>query len=99
MSLEQTLMMRDNYDERVVSPLEKLPNGLEVSTAYTYDEGYETAIIDARGIVYPVERYLTKDDSVVGHDRWIEFAKDGIDKTITVLGCYEDNWETRQITL
>lgn len=45
-----------------------------VSTVYTYDCGYETAIIDIDGMVYPVERYGNK-DAEKGHWVWCEKVK------------------------
>ena len=47
---------------------------LMVSTVYTYDCGYETAIVDSNGEVYPVERY-GDGDFEAGHWRWCERAK------------------------
>ena len=93
MTLMDDIGMMNNYDERKVAQ-DVLENGLEVSTAYTTDEGYETAIINTLGKVSPVERYYSKDDAVLGHAVWLAFAADGIGKTITVLVCYQDNWKS-----
>jgi hypothetical protein len=51
--------------------LDKLPNGLEVSTTLTNDCGYETAIIDAEEII-PVERYPDLEAAQAGHKKWVE---------------------------
>lgn len=62
----------NNYESRKVARDEV--NGLEVSTAYTSDYGYETAILDQNG-AHPVERYLDKSAAIVGHAIWLEYAK------------------------
>lgn len=57
-----------NYDSRKVDRTEI--NGVTVSTAYTSDYGYETAIIDENG-VHPVERYGSdRKAAICGHDNW-----------------------------
>ena len=61
-----------NYKSRKVGRTEV--NGIIVSTAYTNDEGYETAILDAKN-AYPVERYKTKEDAEKGHEKWCIEAK------------------------
>lgn len=70
-----------NYDDRKVEGTDV--NGLTVSTVYTTDEGYETAIIDLKEI-YPVERYENKDDAETGHWKWCEKAK-----TLSEIVCLE----------
>lgn len=72
------LDMIGDYDDRKVG--RDLVEGLIVSTAYSTDEGYETAIVDADKKVHPVERYESKELALEGHQRWIESAK-----TITTL--------------
>lgn len=69
------------YDERKVDST--VVDGLRVSTAYSTDCGYETAICDSRGI-YPVERYPDLNSAVVGHSRWVAKAP-GLEE-ITELG-------------
>ena len=59
---------------------------MEVSTAYTSDEGYETAILDENG-TYPVERYFDLADAEKGHWKWCEEAKTA--ETIVMLGGFE----------
>lgn len=77
-----------NYESRKVSR-DELENGLTVSTAYTSDEGYETAILDSDG-AHPVERYDTKEEAEEGHKKWMEKAKEFNDgREITVLGGFE----------
>lgn len=64
----------NNYEDRKVAKIEpKENNGIGVSTAYTSDEGYETALLDANG-VHPVERYDSREESVQGHKKWVSFA-------------------------
>lgn len=46
-------------------------DGLRVSTVYTSDMGYETAILDEKRIV-PVERYESKEKAIIGHDEWVK---------------------------
>lgn len=72
-----------NYEKR---KLEKtiLKNGLKVSTAFTSDCGWETAILDG-GEVHPVERYDTKDEAKQGHDKWVKVISKSPEK-ITKLG-------------
>lgn len=76
--------MVDTYDERKYRK-DCFPNGLKVSTAFTIDMGWETAIIDREG-TKPVERYPTKEEAIEGHKKWVEFAEKGIGKTIIKLG-------------
>ena len=71
----------DNYDDRKVASTKV--NGVTVSTVYTSDEGYETAILDVNG-THPVERYPNKDAAKIGHDKWAEKAKTAT--TIIKLG-------------
>ncbi len=63
-----------------------LDNGLIVSTVLTFDEGYETAIIDNKG-TYPIERYPNEAAAKLGHAKFVkagELAKSG--QVITMLG-------------
>ncbi len=62
-----------NYEERKVGK-DKV-GVFEVSTAYTTDEGYETAIIDKNKSPYPVERYSNKEKAEEGHKKWTEKMK------------------------
>lgn len=62
----------DNYEDRKVGNNEV--NGLTVSTAYSSDEGYETALGDQEGF-HPVQRYETKEEAIVGHYEWMEKAE------------------------
>lgn len=61
-----------NYENRKVA--RDVVAGLTISTAYTSDAGYETAILDKNG-VHPVERYDSQELSVLGHAKWCESAK------------------------
>lgn len=42
---------------------------LIISTVFTSDMGYETAVIDSVG-AHPVERYPDKEHAIRGHARW-----------------------------
>lgn len=72
-----------NYEDRKVNNEEI--DGITISTAWTSDEGYETALCDATDKFYPVERYLTKSGAEEGHKKWCKKIKNGIE-TITILG-------------
>jgi len=73
-----------NYDDRVVANIQPEKNGgIGVDTAYTSDEGYETALLDANG-VHPVERYTSKAKALAGHRKWVKKAK--TIKKVTKLG-------------
>lgn len=61
-----------NYNSRKVSRDEV--NGVTVSTAYTSDCGYETALLDKNG-VHPVERYESQEKAVTGHASWLRKAE------------------------
>ncbi|MFW9872524.1 MAG: hypothetical protein ACFFG0_05425 [Candidatus Thorarchaeota archaeon] len=76
----------NNYDSRKIARVEpEENNGIGVSTAYTSDEGYETALFDSNG-VHPVERYGTKEKAEKGHKKWVDFAKEGNGKKVIKLG-------------
>jgi hypothetical protein len=48
-------------------------NGLVISTVFTTDlEVYETAIQDASGLFYPVQRYADKAEAIEGHKSWCD---------------------------
>ena len=90
--------MRSDYESRKLGRFEpETKDGVTVSTAYTPDMGYETALLDDNG-TYPVERYSTKEEAEVGHTKWVEFAKTANGKTITMLG-YGGLIENEEVTL
>lgn len=72
--------------------------GIIVSTCWTSDEGYETALLDSNG-TYPVERYLTEEDAMKGHCKWLVFAHDANTKTVKKLGGFEGLVEDEEIIL
>ena len=86
-----------NYDKRVVGR-DTSESGIEVSTAYTSDEGYETALLDQNG-VHPVERYGTRTESEQGHKKWLEFANTANGKKVTKLGGLGELVGPEEITL
>lgn len=63
--------MKGNLEERKLGRTEI--GKITVSTVYTPDMGYETAILDSNG-VYPVERYTSKELASKGHEVWVEKA-------------------------
>ena len=75
-------MMR--FLSRIVARVEPEDNGgVGVSTVWTSDEGYETAILDANG-AHPVERYEDEESALQGHERWVSDANKLTE--VTVLG-------------
>ncbi len=64
--------MIGNYEDRKTA--RDLVDGLIVSTCYTTDEGYETAIIDLNK-TYPVQRYETEEQALEGHADWVKQAE------------------------
>ena len=58
-----------NYQDRVIGRDDI--NGITISTAFTSDEGFETALVDSKG-VHPIERYSSKEEAIVGHKKWKE---------------------------
>lgn len=73
-----------NYSDRKVARDEV--DGLTISTAFTSDEGFETAVIDKNG-VHPVQRYGNREESIVGHQEWLKKIVGMTD--ITQLGAWE----------
>ncbi len=64
--------MQGNLDDR---KLDRTKVGkLTISTVFTTDMGYETAILDANG-VHPVERYIDREAAIQGHASWIKKAE------------------------
>lgn len=59
---------------------------IEVSTILTTDLGvYETAVIHESIGVQPVERYVTEEEAVVGHGKWLAEVQGGR-TTFTSIG-------------
>lgn len=77
------LLDAGNYESRKIG--RDLVAGITVSTAYTSDESYETALIDSNG-VHPVERYSGISEANLGHARWVLFAHTAEGKEVTELG-------------
>ena len=65
--------MSGNYVDRKVGRT-RIGN-VVVSTCYTKDMGYETALLDTNG-VHPVERYEDEAHAVLGHAKWCEKVPD-----------------------
>jgi len=72
-----------NYETRKVERT-ICKNGIIVSTAYSSDEGYETALIDKKG-AHPIERYENKEHAIEEHKKWVKFSENGIGKKIEEL--------------
>ncbi len=70
-----------NYESRVVDRTDV--KGITVSTCYTSDEGYESALLDENG-AHPVERYASKAMAEKGHAKWVKKAATA--KTVVKLG-------------
>ena len=91
--------MDGNYEERKIGK-EFLDNGLTVSTAFTTDEGFETAVGSEsmyRWVI--VERYPSKEDATDGHKKWVDFAATGVGKTVRSLGSYDNDWVPSDVVL
>ena len=97
--LQASIDMDGNYDKRKIERVEPLENGgIGVSTAWTTDCGYETALLDDNG-VHPVERYPDRESTVKGHKKWVKFTKNYQEgDTITKLG-WGDLTTNKEITL
>jgi hypothetical protein len=83
------------YEERKIGR-DVSQSGIVVSTAYTNDEGHETALLDKNG-VHPVERYKGVAEAIVGHEKWLKFAHiaDGVE--VVRLGWQDFENEERVI--
>ncbi len=93
--LETVERDQSNYKSRCIGKTEI--DGLVVSTAWTSDEGYETAILDAPG-VHPVERYEGKKEALVGHEKWCDFVRKG-GRDIVKLGGFGGMVQDNEMTL
>ena len=60
-------------------------DGLTVSTVWTDDMGYETAIIDSNRVNI-VERYPDEKSSAQGHFKWIEWINDKDNNEVQDVG-------------
>ena len=76
----------EDYNNRKVARYES-KSKITVSTVWTDDMGYETALLDSNG-AHPVERYGTIEEATSGHEKWTKFADNvELGKTIvTELG-------------
>jgi len=92
--VEHAEEISNSYDVRKLVDKVRV-GGLEVSTCWTDDMGYETALSDING-THPVERYQTKEEALLGHEKWTEKAK--TTEKVIKLG-YGDLIEDKEITL
>jgi len=75
-----------NYEDKKPSRVDDIPGEkIGVSTAYTSDEGYETSLLDSKG-VHPVERYAELKDAEIRHEKQVKFAKNADGKSVLELG-------------
>ena len=69
--LDAASEMSENYELRKVDFTE-INEKISVSTVYTPDMGYETAVL-LDGHAHPVERYgECRSASVIGHNKWVK---------------------------
>jgi hypothetical protein len=88
--------IKNSYESRKIARVDPEDNeGVGVSTAWTDDMGFETALLDQNGC-HPVERYQSWEDAVRGHFIWVEQAK--IIETVIKLG-YDSIVSNKVITL
>lgn len=66
------IKLSENYKVGKLEPKDT-KNGIGVSTMYTSDFGFETAILELD--VIPVERYKTEQEAKKGHSKWVKFVK------------------------
>ena len=79
--------MGGDYDSRVVGRVERDDNnGLGVSSCWTSDSGFETALLPKGHKIVIVERYDNREDCAVGHEKWVAFAADEDNKTALDVG-------------
>lgn len=75
------------YDSRVVGRCEgKENNGVGVSSAWTGDCGFETALLPSKHKIVIVEQYADKEACEAGHEKWVAFAADESNKTALDIG-------------
>ena len=100
--LQQAFRMFTETPEQLSADYERrklgkdLVAGLEVSTCWTDDFGFETAISDERG-TYPVERYGSREKALEGHAKWMKEAETV--EVVTELGTGDGLVDDRQVTL
>ena len=71
---------------------------LGVSTVITNDCGPETAVVSPSG-THPVERYETREQSEIGHEKWVKVISDpNFAGRITELG-YGNVLEEKEVDL
>lgn len=74
--------MSENYNDRKIGSTEI--GNIRVSTVFTTDMGYETAICMDK--VHPVQRYKTKKLAEKGHESWCNKIRNKKINKITRLG-------------
>lgn len=75
-------------------------NGLIVSTIFTPDMGWETAVVDAVRAC-PVERYCSEEQAAEGHERWCRWAADDsntkVHRLAWLYGVGEQDFELERV--
>lgn len=82
------------YENRKLGRKEQ--HGLIISTCWTDEFGYETAVLDKNG-AHPVERYDTEELAQIGHDKWVNKTKTL--KYITKLGTPDGLVDDKKVLL
>lgn len=90
--------LRDAGDYAMRNVARDTVDTLLIDTAFTSDEGYETAIID-KNQTCPVERYKDRESSEEGHKKWIKWCQDKNNIKVIKLGGFKGLVEDREITL
>ena len=93
--LTNPLGMMGNYEERKTGRDEI--DGFIISTCWTTDEGFETAIID-KNKVHVVERYSNENEAGKGHEKWIRFIREG-NRKVKTLGWSDTPELDEEVTL
>lgn len=77
-------LINESFEERNERTVGKDKiKGFIISTVNSPDEGYETAIID-KNKVHIVEKYKSKELSIIGHKKWMKLIKNGKRKVKTL---------------
>lgn len=96
-SLEWLKYLNETPEEREERTIGKdVVDKFIVSTMFTCDEGFETAICD--DLVHVVERYKNKETAIKGHEKWVKFIQDG-NRKIKSLGWSDTPFLDKEIEL
>lgn len=87
--LKVLLLDSNNYEQRKVG--RDVVGDYTISTCYTSDCGYETAIWKGDGNIIVVQYYPDKEEAKEGHIKWCGLCKMNPTKVYNVQ---QDRWET-----